>query len=349
MPVCEISRADAGLEPNHVYVAPRGHNVAIRGGMLGLEPVAQRGRPPLPIDSSSARSHAIKGAAPWASCSPAPERMARSASRRSAPRAASRWCRRPRRPSSTACRSARSPRRRPTSCCRRRDARASAHARRSAGRAGARSTRRSEETSSELERILAVIRLRGGHDFSAYKRETLFRRIERRMDLHRIDGLADYARYLESNDAEIDALWRDWLIGVSSFFRDPEALQALVRGFSELLATRDAGSPLRVWVPGCATGEEAYSIAIDLLETPRAARQVPRPAGVRDGSQPDRDPDRPHGALSGGHRGGRRRRAGSSASSSRRTGTIGRRSSCATPSCSRCRTCSTIRRSRAWI
>jgi two-component system CheB/CheR fusion protein len=125
-----------------------------------------------------------------------------------------------------------------------------------------------EVSSSEMERILALIRVRGGHDFSAYKRETLLRRIHRRMDLHRIEQLAHYARYMEENDAEIDALWRDWLIGVSGFFRDAEAFQTLSRsGLSDLVAARPDGSTLRVWVPGCATGEEAYSLAMVLLET----------------------------------------------------------------------------------
>jgi len=131
-----------------------------------------------------------------------------------------------------------------------------------------RSAEKLEVSSSEMERILALIRVRGGHDFSAYKRETLLRRIHRRMDLHRIEQLAGYARYLEENDAEIDALWRDWLIGVSCFFRDAEAFQTLLRGgLSDLVAARPDGSTLRVWVPGCATGEEAYSLAILLLET----------------------------------------------------------------------------------
>lgn len=120
----------------------------------------------------------------------------------------------------------------------------------------------------DMERILSLIRVRGGHDFTAYKRDTLIRRVERRMDLHRITRSADYARFLETNEAEIDVLWRDWLICVSSFFRDPEAFAALAEvALPPLLAARAGASRLRVWVPGCATGEEAYSIAIVLLET----------------------------------------------------------------------------------
>jgi two-component system CheB/CheR fusion protein len=119
-----------------------------------------------------------------------------------------------------------------------------------------------------MERILTLIRIRGGQDFSAYKRETMLRRVQRRMDLHRIERLEDYAHHLEQNDDEIDALWRDWLIGVSGFFRDLEAFEGLIHsGLEELLAAREDGSALRVWVPGCASGEEAYSIAILVLET----------------------------------------------------------------------------------
>ncbi len=119
-----------------------------------------------------------------------------------------------------------------------------------------------------MKRILTLIRVRGGHDFGSYKRDTLVRRVERRMDLHRIARSADYLRFLETNHAEIDALWRDWLISVSAFFRDPEAFEALAEvALPPLLAARAGASRLRAWVPGCATGEEAYSIAIVLLET----------------------------------------------------------------------------------
>lgn len=124
----------------------------------------------------------------------------------------------------------------------------------------------SAASSADLERILELIRVCGGHDFTTYKRDTLMRRIERRMGIHCIEHLGDYVRYLENNEGEIDALWRDWLIGVSSFFRDPEAFQALAESLPPLLAARSADHQLRVWVPGCATGEEAYSIAIVVLE-----------------------------------------------------------------------------------
>ena len=119
----------------------------------------------------------------------------------------------------------------------------------------------------ETDRILGLIRVHGGHDFSTYRKDTLTRRIERRMGLQRIEYGDEYARFLEKNDAEIDALWRDWLIGVTGFFRDPEAFLALAHsGLPPLLAAPVGEDPLRIWVPGCATGEEAYSIAIEVIE-----------------------------------------------------------------------------------
>lgn len=120
---------------------------------------------------------------------------------------------------------------------------------------------------AEMDRILGLIRVRGGHDFSAYRQDTLLRRIERRMGLQCIEHGDEYARFLEANDAEVDALWRDWLIGVTGFFRDPEAFLALAHaGLPPLLAAPLSEDPLRIWVPGCATGEEAYSVAIEVIE-----------------------------------------------------------------------------------
>ena len=119
----------------------------------------------------------------------------------------------------------------------------------------------------EMDRILGLIRVRGGHDFSTYRHDTLLRRIERRMGLHRLEHGDEYAQFLETNDAEIDALWRDWLIGVTGFFRDPEAFLALAHeGLPPLLTAQTRAEPLRIWVPACATGEEAYSIAMEVIE-----------------------------------------------------------------------------------
>ncbi|AFL74510.1 chemotaxis protein CheB [Thiocystis violascens] len=118
-----------------------------------------------------------------------------------------------------------------------------------------------------LNKICILLRDRTSHDFSQYKQSTLERRIERRMALHRIDKQDDYLRYLQKDPTEVDALFQDLLVGVSCFFRDPEAFAVLERDvIPGLFANRPAGAPVRVWVCGCSTGEEAYSVAILLQE-----------------------------------------------------------------------------------
>lgn len=121
-----------------------------------------------------------------------------------------------------------------------------------------------EETLGE---IFNLLRGRTGHDFTQYKRNSVRRRIDRRMAVQQVELLEDYARYLTSAPGEIDALFRDLLIGVTRFFRDSEAFLALEeKGIPQLLEGRSPGDTIRVWVPGCSTGEEAYSIAILLRE-----------------------------------------------------------------------------------
>ncbi len=118
-----------------------------------------------------------------------------------------------------------------------------------------------------LGRILTIVRRATGADFSSYKLATIERRVSRRMALAGIEGTEQYARRLEEAPEEVQALYQDCLITVTSFFRDPEAFEALRdHALPALLRDQAPDSPLRVWVPGCATGEEAYSIAICLLE-----------------------------------------------------------------------------------
>ena len=120
---------------------------------------------------------------------------------------------------------------------------------------------------SALERILVLLRSRTGHDFSLYKKNMLYRRIERRMGLHQIDSINDYVEHLQKNEQEVTVLFKELLIGVTNFFRDQEAWDALKQAvLSPLLNNKKDGSTIRVWAPGCATGEEAYSIAIILKE-----------------------------------------------------------------------------------
>ena len=118
-----------------------------------------------------------------------------------------------------------------------------------------------------LRKIFVLLRAQTGHDFSGYKRNTVARRVERRMAVHQIERLEQYVNYLQQTPAEVDALFRDLMIGVTRFFRDPEAFEALQeQAVPRLFADRPADAVLRVWVPGCSTGEEAYSIAILLQE-----------------------------------------------------------------------------------
>jgi two-component system CheB/CheR fusion protein len=122
-------------------------------------------------------------------------------------------------------------------------------------------------TVSGMNRILMLLRSGTGHDFSLYKKSTIGRRIERRMSQHNIDDMEIYARYLKEHPAEIHILFKELLINVTNFFRDPEVFVALKQ---DILPQLFAGKPedylFRVWVTGCATGEEAYSIAMLLRE-----------------------------------------------------------------------------------
>jgi two-component system CheB/CheR fusion protein len=124
------------------------------------------------------------------------------------------------------------------------------------------------------KKIFVLLRAQTGYDFSHYKQNTVRRRIERRLALHQIEKLDAYVRYLQKNPLEVEALFRELLIGVTSFFRDPEAFEVLAeQAIPRLLTGKGPGEPLRVWVPGCSTGEEAYSIAMLLQEQVVAKRQ----------------------------------------------------------------------------
>ena len=125
----------------------------------------------------------------------------------------------------------------------------------------------------ELNQVLALVRGSSGDDFTWYKQNTLKRRIKRRMVLQKMDKLPQYLRYLRGNNQELQELYQDFLINVTGFFRDREVYQALKKKvLPVLLKNRPADSPLRFWVPGCSTGEEAYSIAICALEFLGAAK-----------------------------------------------------------------------------
>lgn len=117
------------------------------------------------------------------------------------------------------------------------------------------------------QELFALLQSRVGHDFSGYKQSTFLRRVERRMQVHHVPDLASYLRLARMEPEEVDALFRDLLIGVTEFFRDIAAFDVIGEMVvPHLLAGRGMTDSIRVWVPGCATGEEAYSIAITLLE-----------------------------------------------------------------------------------
>jgi len=272
MPVSEIEGATRAL-PNHVYVAPRGHSVGIHDGVLAIDPTGEPSRLTLPIDfffRALARDRGRRAAGIILSGTASDGTLGLQAIR-----------------AESGLTLAQAPETAefdgmPTSAIAAHATDVALPVRDIPERllAHARSVRELADggdatgaSSRETERIVALIRMRTGRDFSAYKRDTLQRRIERRMDLHRIESLADYAHYLEQNEDEVEALWRDWLIGVSAFFRDPDAFRALAEAGLRPLLSAHPGEPLRVWVPGCATGEEAYSIAMVALETLEALGQ----------------------------------------------------------------------------
>src|SRR6266550_512942 len=128
-----------------------------------------------------------------------------------------------------------------------------------------------------LREIFTNLRVRTGHDFMNYKRATVLRRIERRISLLEIADLPAYAQYLREHSQEAHALLKDLLISVTNFFRDCESFEALERGIiSKLFEKKESDEQVRVWVPGCATGEEAYTIAMLLSEHVQRLNEPPQ-------------------------------------------------------------------------
>ncbi|MGB7951167.1 MAG: chemotaxis protein CheB, partial [Candidatus Binatia bacterium] len=150
---------------------------------------------------------------------------------------------------------------------------------------GARETRDSQrpfggkeggESKEALSKVFVLIRAQTRQDLSFYKKNTIIRRIERRMAVRAIDSLDNYVLYLRKNPGEVDALFKELLIGVTNFFRDPDAFSALESMVIPALLDRTKpGETIRIWVPGCSTGEEAYSIAL-LLDNELSSRNEDR-------------------------------------------------------------------------
>ncbi len=124
-----------------------------------------------------------------------------------------------------------------------------------------------DETIQTLRKIILLIRNKTGQDFSQYKKSTINRRIGRRMNIHQIEEMSQYLRYLQENPDEIDKLFKEFLINVTNFFRDPEAFESLKHNaLEDMIKEKNNTDILRIWVPGCSSGEEVYSIAIIIRE-----------------------------------------------------------------------------------
>ena len=132
-------------------------------------------------------------------------------------------------------------------------------------------------TGDALQKIFILLRAHTGHDFSYYKPKTIQRRIERRMVVNQVQQLADYVHFLQAQPQEVETLFRDLMIGVTHFFRDTDAFAAISEVIiPKLLANRTFDLPLRIWVPGCSTGEEAYSLAMLFHEALDQANHLPK-------------------------------------------------------------------------
>lgn len=129
-------------------------------------------------------------------------------------------------------------------------------------------TRESDpQLQSALEKIIQFLQRRTGNDFSLYKRNTIYRRIERRMHIHKIEKIAGYVTFLQDNPKEIDILFKELLIGVTNFFRDTTVWEKLKETvLPALISQQPDGTIIRAWIPGCSTGEEAFSLAIVFKE-----------------------------------------------------------------------------------
>jgi two-component system CheB/CheR fusion protein len=127
--------------------------------------------------------------------------------------------------------------------------------------------RQAIQNSNAIQKILMLLRSHTGHDFSLYKKSTITRRIDRRIAYHQIADYVAYVTFLRENPREIDILFNELLIGVTKFFRDAQAFDSLKMQLSLLMKGKKSNEPVRVWIAGCSTGEEAYSIAMLLIES----------------------------------------------------------------------------------
>jgi two-component system CheB/CheR fusion protein len=141
-------------------------------------------------------------------------------------------------------------------------------------RMGSANKKRAKATQAPIDRVLAQLREASGIDFTSYKRSTIERRLARRVAKHGLRSLAQYSAYLENHRDDARAVYEDLLIHVTEFFRDGPVLEKLVAALVPSLAERPSTAPVRVWVPGCSTGEEVYSLAILLIEALGPGRSI---------------------------------------------------------------------------
>ncbi len=133
------------------------------------------------------------------------------------------------------------------------------------------------EIDDSLSKIFLLLRTRTGNDFTYYKQTTILRRIKRRLMVHKLERLPDYVRYLQATPMELDLLFQDLLINVTGFFRDPDSFLSLKeKVLSRILQERIRHQPIRIWIPGCSTGEEVYSVAITIMEQAELQNSVPQ-------------------------------------------------------------------------
>lgn len=133
------------------------------------------------------------------------------------------------------------------------------------------------QNTNSIQKILMLLRSQTGHDFSLYKKSTITRRIDRRIAFHQLPDYVNYVNFIRENPQEIDILFNELLIGVTKFFRDAPAFESLKLKIAHLIHQKNNDDPIRVWVVGCSTGEEAYSIAILLMECMEALRKKKLP------------------------------------------------------------------------
>ncbi|MDN3551185.1 CheR family methyltransferase [Mucilaginibacter aquaedulcis] len=124
-----------------------------------------------------------------------------------------------------------------------------------------------------LQKILMLLRAHTGHDFSLYKKSTISRRIDRRVAYYQFSDYARYAAYLSDNPEEITTLFNELLIGVTKFFRDAAAFESLKNSINDIIRRKRAAEPIRIWIAGCSTGEEAYSVAMLVMESVNEQKQ----------------------------------------------------------------------------